>query len=137
MKFCGKYELPLKGHDESSTSHNPGVFRGLINFISKFDLELNSQISFCTLFKGLSKTVQNDILESILHVCKQNIAKEIENTFFLGVMINETTDIYDKSHVVIVFRYEVERKPVERFPGIFQPSKSSDSHIIPSTFRSA
>ena len=74
VKFC-KYELPLKGHDESSSSHNPGVFRGLINFISKFDLELYSQISSCTIFKGLSKTVQNDILESILHVCKQNIAK--------------------------------------------------------------
>ena len=121
VKFCGKYELPLRGHDESSSSHNPGVFRGLINFISKFDLELNSQISSCTIFKGLSKTVQNDILESILHVCKQNIAKEIENASFLAVMLDETTDIFDKSQVVIVFRYEVEGKLVERFWGFFNP----------------
>jgi fructose/tagatose bisphosphate aldolase len=26
MKFCGKFELPLCGHDENSDFANPGVF---------------------------------------------------------------------------------------------------------------
>ena len=28
IKFCGKFELPLRGHDESAGSANPGVFVG-------------------------------------------------------------------------------------------------------------
>lgn len=27
IKFCGKFELSLRGHDESNTSENPGVFK--------------------------------------------------------------------------------------------------------------
>lgn len=27
VKFCGSFELPLRGHDETETSKNPGVFR--------------------------------------------------------------------------------------------------------------
>jgi hypothetical protein len=30
VKFCGKFELPLRGRDESSDSANPSVFRGLL-----------------------------------------------------------------------------------------------------------
>lgn len=34
VKFCGNYELPLRGHDEKVSSKNHGVFRGLINLCS-------------------------------------------------------------------------------------------------------
>jgi hypothetical protein len=37
VKSCGKFELPLRGHDESSDSANPGVFRGLLEFAGKLD----------------------------------------------------------------------------------------------------
>lgn len=34
IKFCGAFELALRGHNEKSDSENPGIFRGLINFSS-------------------------------------------------------------------------------------------------------
>lgn len=37
IRFCGAFELALRGHDESDTSNNPGIFRGLINFSSELD----------------------------------------------------------------------------------------------------
>ena len=37
VKFCGKFELPLRGHDESTSSKNPGVFRGLVDFFELKD----------------------------------------------------------------------------------------------------
>ena len=37
-------------------------------------------------------------------------------------MTNETTDIFDKSQMVIVFRYEKNGEPVKRFWGFFQPT---------------
>ena len=38
IKFCGKYELSLRGHDESSASSSAGVFRGLLDFLSDYVL---------------------------------------------------------------------------------------------------
>ena len=37
IKFCGKYELPLRGYNESTDLSNPGVFDGLLDFISDSD----------------------------------------------------------------------------------------------------
>ena len=44
LKFCEKFELPLRGHDETADSLNPGVFRGLDNLVSQFDSALKSHI---------------------------------------------------------------------------------------------
>src|SRR5215469_3784436 len=32
IKFCGSFELALRGHNENESSTNPGVFKWLINF---------------------------------------------------------------------------------------------------------
>ena len=40
IKFYGKFELPLRGHDESAGSANPGVFRGLVDLVCEFDSAL-------------------------------------------------------------------------------------------------
>ena len=37
VKFCGAFELALRGHDESESSDNPGVFPGLVDFVSSLD----------------------------------------------------------------------------------------------------
>jgi hypothetical protein len=30
IKFCGTHDLPLRGHDESKTSYNRGIFMDLV-----------------------------------------------------------------------------------------------------------
>jgi hypothetical protein len=42
IKFRGKFELPLHGHDESSDFANPGVFRGLLEFAGKLEENLKT-----------------------------------------------------------------------------------------------
>ena len=37
VKFCGASELALCGHDELDESSNPGVFKGLVNFVAEID----------------------------------------------------------------------------------------------------
>lgn len=37
IRFCGSFELALRGHDESETTNNVGIFRGLINFSAELD----------------------------------------------------------------------------------------------------
>ena len=115
IKFCGKHELPLRGHDEKTTSKNAGVFLGLVDYTCSLDSSLNSHIKHSTVFKGTSKTIQNELLESMLIISREKIKEEVKNTDFVAVMIDETTDNYDKTQMVIVLRYILYRKPVERF----------------------
>ena len=93
IKFCGKFKLPLRGNDESTGSANPGVFRGLLDLVCEFDSALKWHMESNVLFKGISKTIQNDILSAILQVCKEEITKEIKSAEFLAIMTDETTDI--------------------------------------------
>ena len=94
---------------------NLGVFRGLLDLTSILDSSFKSHFETVTLFKGASKTIQNEILESILENCKQEIKAEISKSSYLAVMCDETTDVFDKSQMVIVFRYEKNGEAVERF----------------------
>ena len=59
IKFCGKYELSLKGHDQSSASSNAGVFYGLLDFLNDYDPVLKNHFESNSVFKGISKTIQN------------------------------------------------------------------------------
>ena len=121
VKFCGKFELPLRGHSETEESENPGVFLGLIDFACQLDTSLQTHFTNATVFKGTSKIVQNDLLDSCLKVCKNKIKLEIQKADYLAVMCDETTDTYGKIQMVIVLRYELCGKPVERFWGFLNP----------------
>jgi hypothetical protein len=76
----------LRGHDESSDSANSGVFRGLLEFAGKLDENLETHFETATVFKGNSKTIQNERLDCILEVCRAEIAAEISREKFLAVM---------------------------------------------------
>ena len=83
--------------------------------MSDYDPVLKNHLESNLVFKGISKTIQNDILDSILIVYKQIIETKISNSAYLAVMMDETNDVSDKSQVVLVFRYIKNGKAVERF----------------------
>lgn len=72
-KFCGAFELALRGHNEKSHSENPGIFRGHINSSSILDNTLKLHLTQSKVFKGFSKIIQNEVLECMLFVIRQNI----------------------------------------------------------------
>ena len=123
VRFCGSFELALRGHDETESSSNPGVFRGLINFSSELDAALKSHLEKATVFKGISKTIQNELLQVMHEVCQEEIAKQIREAEFLAVIADETSDISNIFQMAIVYRYVVKGKPVERFWGFLSPSQ--------------
>lgn len=115
----------MRGHDESVGSVNPGVFRGLIDFASKLDSDLKTHIENSTVFKGYSKTIQNDILSSVLKVYRDRVILEISKAPFVAVMADDTTDVSEVTQMVIVVRYLLEGKLVERFWGYFNPDRTT------------
>jgi hypothetical protein len=81
--------LALRGHDESEQSEYPGIFRGLIDFVSNRDNAVKEHIHNSAIFKGTSKTIQNELLDCMLRVCQEMIKKEITETKFVAVMADE------------------------------------------------
>lgn len=119
IKFCGAFELALRGHDESVTSKNPGIFQGLINYAAELDKTLKKHLETATVFKGTSKEIQNDLLDCIFEIYREEVSTEINNARFLGVIADDTTDVSTHLQTVIVFRYVTSGKVVERFWGFF------------------
>ena len=54
IKFCGAFQLVLRGHAETLTSDNPGVFLGLVNFTAALDSVLNQHLESATVLQGTS-----------------------------------------------------------------------------------
>lgn len=123
IRFCGAFELALRGHDETADSVNPGVFKGLINFTAELDYALKTHLEKATVFKGISKEIQNDILDCTLTICQIQIKTEINQADFLSIIADETTDVSNSFQMSIVFRYLLtDGSPVERFWGFFNPT---------------
>lgn len=116
IKFCGAFELALRGHREDDESLNPGIFKGLVNFSAELDSSLKEHLSTATVFKGTSKEIQNELLDCMLFVCQGNIIQEIKTAQYVSLIADETSDISSVFQLVIVFRYVLPNgQPVERF----------------------
>ncbi|XP_040195002.1 zinc finger MYM-type protein 1-like isoform X2 [Rana temporaria] len=116
VKFCGAFELALRGHDESERSENPGVFRGLVDFVASLDGVLKEHLENSTVFKGTIKTVQDELLDCMLSVVREHIIQEARSSDFISIQADETTDIATRCQLVIVLRYiDAKNHVQERF----------------------
>ncbi|XP_064180996.1 zinc finger MYM-type protein 1-like isoform X1 [Anguilla rostrata] len=116
VKFCGAFELALRGHNETESSDNPGVFRGLVDLVASLDSVLEEHLKTATVFKGTSMTVQNELLDCMLSVSKDYILEEVKNADYLAIRVDETTDISTHCQLVLVLRYiDIHNNVQERF----------------------
>lgn len=46
IRFCGAFELALRGHDEKENSDNRGIFRELVNFSAELDKDFTDFFKF-------------------------------------------------------------------------------------------
>ncbi|CAH2014231.1 unnamed protein product [Acanthoscelides obtectus] len=96
--------------------------RGLINFTAELDIALNDHFEKSTVFKGVSKIIQNELLDCMLKVAQENIRKEILEAEFVAVMADETTDVANCYQMTTLFRYILpDGRPVERFWNFVTP----------------
>ena len=122
IKFCANLELPLRGHDESSDSMNPGVFKSLIEYSAELDPTLRDHLKSSNVFKGTSMTIQNDLLSCSWEICRMHILKEISQASFIGIIADETSDISNEFQLTLILRYEYDGNIKERFWGLFNPA---------------
>lgn len=119
--FLASQDLAFRGHNEASDSLNRGNYKELIELLSKYEPTLNRFVNNKT-FSGTSKCIQNDLIDCIALVLKQEIDKEIKAAPFFSWQIDETTDISCKSQLSIILRYVKSGEVIERFLGFFDIS---------------
>ncbi|KAK5885972.1 hypothetical protein CesoFtcFv8_017055 [Champsocephalus esox] len=129
VKFCGAFELALRGHDESESSENPDIFRGLVDFVASLDVVLKEHLQTATVFKGTSKTIQNELLDCMLSVLRECILEEIRSADFVSIQVDETMDISTQCQLVLVIRYIDKAHDVQErfFEFISHQSATADS----------
>lgn len=133
IKFCGEFELALRGHDETEETDNPGIFKGLINYTAALDSVLKDHLQNSTVFKGTSKTIQNELLDTILSVCRKNVVTEISTIDFISLQADETTDSSCKTQMALILRYLIEGRIIERFWGFFEVPFDKSARSLAST----
>lgn len=129
IKFCGAFELALRGHDETKDSENSGIFLGLINLLASVDSAIKNHTETSSVAKWTSKTTQNELLKCMLEVCHNKIKEELKETKFVALMADETTDVSEHQQMVLVYRYEINGDIYERFWGFFEPDGQSSVQL--------
>ncbi|XP_067135315.1 zinc finger MYM-type protein 1-like [Centruroides vittatus] len=114
--FLGKQDLPFHGHDESDTSHKKGNYIELLELIRLYDPLLENHLKESTVFRDTSSAIQNDLIVSISSVITDRIKQELEQTEFVALILDETSDIINKSQLSTVLRFvDQNGKTRERF----------------------
>ena len=60
-------------------STNPGIFLGLVDLVAQLDEVFDEHLKNATVFKGTSKTVQNELLECMLAVVRERTVANPHN----------------------------------------------------------
>ena len=98
--FFGTQELAFRGHHKTSRSINRGNYIELLEFVSGYDEILYAHLRSNSVFKGTSSDIQNDIIDAL----RQVLISEIENSMYVSIILDETTDITSCSQMSTVLR---------------------------------
>ena len=117
--LCARQGIPLRGHDESSTSSNKGNYVEILELIASVMPELGRQFrSLPNNAKYTSKVVQNDLLKAAADVVLKQITDEIKDAEGFAVIADEARDVSKKEQLSLCLRYVNKQLEVnERFVG--------------------
>jgi len=136
--LCGRQDIALRGHDESSSTSNPGIYRALV------DLLRLANKSFEDIFQQLpknatylSKDSQNDLLSASSDVISDCIVNEIKEAGMFTVIADDARDVSCTEQTSVCVRYVLGSRVIERFlqfVDVHDLDSLSLSNVIFSTF---
>ena len=89
--FLAAQGLAFRGHDESKCSSNKGNFIELMDLLGDYSSELRSFLDKERI-TYTSHEPQNDLIECVYEEVKTEIQKRIDNSNFIAVMMDDTSD---------------------------------------------
>uniref|UniRef100_A0A672GMX8 HAT C-terminal dimerisation domain-containing protein n=1 Tax=Salarias fasciatus TaxID=181472 RepID=A0A672GMX8_SALFA len=103
--FLAKQQLAFRGNDESTGSANRGNYVELLHAFAEKDDRLARHSETSTVSSGLSNRIQNDLIEAVGDVIRNDIKKEIGAAPFVAVEVDETTDVTSQAQISAILRY--------------------------------
>lgn len=92
--------IAQRGHRESLNSEKKGVFLSMLEVLGNHNpiikKRLQQQIKNA---KYTSKTIQNEILECLASMVKEEIIQEVKTSKQFSVIVDETKDIQKKEQI--------------------------------------
>ncbi|XP_027768641.1 zinc finger MYM-type protein 1-like isoform X1 [Solanum pennellii] len=126
-RFLLKLGLSFRGHDESRSSSNRGIFLELLQWYG----DINKDVGSIILEKApknemmCSPSIQKDIVDSCAKETIKFILEDLDGDYF-GILVDESKDISHKEQMALVLRYvNKEGEVIERCVGIVHVSDTS------------
>nr|XP_033514414.1 zinc finger MYM-type protein 1-like [Nicotiana tomentosiformis] len=126
-RFILRLGLSFRGHDESQSSTNRGIFLELLQWYRDIDRDIGSIILENAPRNEImcSPSIQKDIVDACAKETITAIIEDLDVDFF-GILVDESKDISHKEQMTLVLRYvNKEGEVIERFVGIVHVSNTS------------
>ena len=137
--YLSRQELVFRGHDVSNESLNRGNYRELLECLAKMDSVfgrwLHGRLAESSLigvgqFTGVSPDIQNDLINCLDMIIEDEILKKIDNSTFLSVQVDETTDVSTKEQLSMIVRLDKGCDIIERQLGFVDVSSNRTANAI-------
>ena len=119
--FLALQGLPFRGSRSESQEDmmtkfvNSGNYLELLKLMARYDPVMASHLASTSKNKYTSPKVQNEVIDSIATVIRENIVEEILAAKYFCIILDTTPDITHIDQLAFSVRYICEDKPVERF----------------------
>jgi len=97
--------IAQRGHRESEEYDNKGNFLGILEMIAKHNPMVAQKMKGQRNAKYTSNTIQNEILQCLASMVRDEIVKEVKESVVFSVIADETKDLKKKEQLSLVVRY--------------------------------
>ncbi|KAI4487466.1 hypothetical protein M0804_005615 [Polistes exclamans] len=123
--YCRNFMISLSGLNEINYFSIQDQFNELINIAITSNLHVKKNLNDNRTFQ----TLRDDIPDYLFQIYQNEIIKDVENTSFVAVIIDDITDVSEHYQLVIVLRYLLNTKILERFWGFFTPENQTANSL--------
>lgn len=97
--------IAQRGHRETEEADNRGNFLEILEMIAKHDPVVEKKMKGKQNAKYTSSVIQNEILECLANMVREEIIQEVKESEVFSVIADETKDLKKKEQLSLVLRY--------------------------------
>ncbi|KAJ8983978.1 hypothetical protein NQ317_008683 [Molorchus minor] len=103
-----------------------------LTLLKKYDDIVRTKVEQDSSFKGFTKTIQIDLINSIAHVIRQRIIEEVSASNFFSLMVDEATCTPQCKQISVSIRFVKNGTALERFLGLYDVEYSTKADEVAS-----